>query len=95
MTFDEVQTILIDVLQEVHARNGYPHLKIDGSTRPLRDMTGFDSYCIVETEVDLSGRFGFDLPPKAIFFLDKGEIQDVKTVATQLHQLIITKGGLK
>lgn len=93
MTLDEVQVTLIDVLQQVHIRNGNPPFHIDASTQPLRDMTGFDSYCIVETEVDLSGRLGFDLPAKAVLFFDKGQMQDVRTVAKQLHQLLITNGG--
>lgn len=53
---------VVETVTQVQETSGRERGDIDASTRPLRDIEGFDSLCGLEATVLLSESLGVDLP---------------------------------
>ena len=84
MEKQEIVTKVVQTVAHVQETSGRPSAGIGVSTRPVRDVEGFDSLCGVEATVMLSESLGVDLPEDCNPFISKdgkralsiGEIAD-------------------
>ena len=84
MDKQEVVTKVVQTVAQVQEMSGRSSAGIGASTRPVRDVEGFDSLCGVEATVMLSESLGVDLPEDYNPFISKdgkralsvGEIAD-------------------
>ena len=84
MDKQEVVTKVVQTVAQVQEMSGRSSAGIGASTRPVRDVEGFDSLCGVEATVMLSESLGVDLPADYNPFISKdgkralsvGEIAD-------------------
>ncbi|MGD0707115.1 MAG: acyl carrier protein [Anaerolineaceae bacterium] len=66
-TFEEIYTIVIDVLNYIQECDGAPQIELSGDTCPMVDLPGFDSIHWVETIVLISDKLGKEINEKALF----------------------------
>jgi len=71
MENQEVITKVVQAVAQVQEVSGRPSGGIGSSTRPVRDMEGFDSLSGVEATVVLSESLGVDLPDDYNPFVSK------------------------
>ena len=84
MEKQEIVTKVVQTVTHVQETSGRSSTGIGVSTRPVRDVEGFDSLCGVEATVMLSESLGVDLPEDCNPFISKdgkralsiGEIAD-------------------
>ena len=84
MSREEIIRTVVQTIAEVQEASGRSTGDIEDSTRPLRDVEGFDSLCGLEATVMLSESLGAGLPDDYNPFISKdgnralsvGEIAD-------------------
>ena len=84
MEKQDIVTKVVQTVTHVQEMSGRSSAGIGASTRPARDVEGFDSLCGVEATVMLSESLGVDLPEDYNPFISKdgkralsvGEIAD-------------------
>ncbi len=84
MEKQDIVTQVVQTIAHVQETSGRSSAGIGASTRPVRDVEGFDSLCGVEATVMLSESLGIDLPEDYNPFISKdgkralsvGEIAD-------------------
>ena len=67
----EIVTMVVQTVVQVQEASGRASGGIDASTRPLRDVAGFDSLSGLEATVMLSESLGVDLPEDYNPFISK------------------------
>lgn len=92
MNKEEIQNQLIGSIREVQKLNGYPREKIEANTKPLDDLTNFDSLCAVEATVMLSELLKKDIEGDVnLFVSNKGDSLSVSEIARRIHNLLSKK----
>ena len=71
MEKQEIVTTVVQTVVQVQMISGRPSDGIGASTRPLRDVEGFDSLSGLEATVMLSESLGVDLPNDCNPFISK------------------------
>lgn len=88
----EIVRTVVQTVAQVQEASGRERATIDASTRPLRDVEGFDSLCGLEATVLLSESLGVALPDDYNPFISKdgnralsvGEIADALSMRVGL-----------
>lgn len=67
MTRTEVRSIVIEELMEVQKAIGAPFVSIASDTRPIGDLSGFDSQVAEDATATILGKLGADADTKCPF----------------------------
>jgi hypothetical protein len=67
-----VQQVIIEVLTEIQTKSGRPLIALNGQTRPIGGLSGFDSLNAVEATVELAGRLHCDMAEVNVFLNSEG-----------------------
>ena len=62
MTRDQVHARVVVALGELQASSGQPAEAAEGTTRPIGDLTGFDSHAGLEFTCAIEVSIGIDVP---------------------------------
>ena len=83
-----LQKAVATVLREVQELSGREVCVVDGSTKPIGDLDGFDSLCGVEAGGMLGAKLGVDLSGKNPFVTNDGtRARTVDEVAAAIRDL--------
>lgn len=95
MSVAEIQSIVLQVLQEVQELSGRSWTALAPNGKPIGDLDGFDSLCGVEATVLVEERLGCrDLGVDSVFVSDDGRRSlTVNEIAHRLSKLLATSGA--
>ena len=88
MDYVEVQSKVITVINEIQNSSGRPSLKVNGDTRPLADLQGFDSINAVESTLLFSEHLGCDIEPDIALFARGGRPRSISEITRELVKIM-------
>lgn len=90
LTQTEIKNKLISLLTDIQNNSGYQANDISDSTKPLRDLEGFDSMVSVASIGELETILEINIPyDKNIYVSKDGKrLLTVNEVATEVHRII-------
>jgi len=88
MNYDELQSQVITVINEIQTNSGRPSLQINGNTRPLADLQGFDSINAVESTIIFSEHLGCDIEPDIAIFAHGGRPRSISEITRELLKIV-------
>ena len=71
MIKSDIEKAIVGALAEIQAISGRELAEIEGTTRPIGDLPGFDSLNGVEATIEIGVRLGFEVPPDVNLFIEK------------------------
>lgn len=95
MTIQELEQVIIEVLVWIQTESGREVPPVDGRTRPIGDLPGFDSMSGLEATVELGQRLGCEIPEDVNLFVnDKGtRALRIEEVARQIEAMLLQRAG--
>ena len=87
---EAVERVIIEVLVDIQASSGRANAPIDGETKPIGDLPGFDSLSGLEATVELAARLGCAIPDDVNLFVHERGTRAlrVREIAQRLHELM-------
>jgi hypothetical protein len=82
---------VVEVIQEIQTASGYTLTPIGGTTRPLKDLEGFDSAVSLDTMSRLSNALKVEIPASRNIFVSddgKGRPFTVDEIVDELDEIV-------
>ena len=91
MTPQELQNIVCEVLVEIQTQSGREVARVDGRTRPIGGLLGFDSLSGLEATVELSQKLECEIPEDVNLFVNEAGTRAlrVEEVARRLEAMFL------
>jgi acyl carrier protein len=85
MQRSQVYSAVSQTIGTIHSAGGHGG-RVSGSTRPMRDLSGFDSLNAVEATCQISASLGYEIPEDVGLFFnrDTGEANTVNEIVDKI-----------
>ena len=95
MSLDEIQSNVLEVLQDVQTLSGRSWTGLDPTAKPIGHLDGFDSLSAVEATVMVEEKLGCrDLEVDSVFISEDGtRALTVKEIAQRISKLLTASGA--
>lgn len=84
MTRNEMRAEVIAAITELQEVSGRSAHGINNQTRPIGDLSGFDSLNGIELAISISSRLGVEVDEKIILSPDQGKSPSVAVIADRI-----------
>jgi acyl carrier protein len=94
MTIERIQSVVLEVLQEVQTLCGRSWTRLEPTDKPIGSLDGFDSLAAVEATVIVEEKLGCrDLGVETIFVSEDGKrALSINEIARRISKLLAADG---
>jgi len=90
---EHIKNTLLGAITETQTLSGRSASGISGSTKPLSQLEGFDSYCAADTTLDLAGALDITIPTSLQLFKSNGVEHTIDEMTDILCEFIASMKG--